>query len=156
MTNFKFSIHTIGFDDNYQPANNTRITTNFANLARGERRQQNLRKTLAMINQRFNSLVFWDNPLSSRYSLQLDIISVAIQVEGDSANNHQQFPAIEVVKTTILDHKTGQSIPILCSFRNLSAALSEKTCDLPERIRQQNLSAHQQPASVVGCGVPAQ
>lgn len=110
MSNFKFSIHSIGFDEHYQPANNTRITTNFANLARGERRQQNLRNTFAMINQRFNSLVRWDNPNSDRYSVQLDIISVAIQIEGSSARHDQQFPAIEVLKTTILDHKTGQRI----------------------------------------------
>ncbi len=110
MSNFKFSIHSLGFDEHYQPANNTRITTNFANLARGERRQQNLRNTFAMINSRFNSLVCWDNPNSDRYSVQLDIISVAIQIEGSCANNDQQFPAIEVLKTTILDHKTGQRI----------------------------------------------
>jgi hypothetical protein len=110
MSNFKFSIHSIGFDENYQPANNTRITTNFANLARGERRQQNLRNTLAMINQRFNHLVSWDNPDSSRYSLQLDIISVAIQIEGASTHHDQQFPAIEVLKTTILDHKLTSAL----------------------------------------------
>jgi hypothetical protein len=106
MNNFKFSIKSIGFDENYQPADNTRITTNFANLARGERRQQNLRNTLAMINNRFNSLVFWDNPNSDRYSVQLDIISVDIQIESTSHN----FPAIEVLKTTIIDRKTNQRI----------------------------------------------
>ena len=110
MSNFKFSIHSIGFDENYQPANNTRITTNFANLARGERRQQNLRNTLAMINNRFNSLVFWDNPNSDRYSVQLDIISVAIQIEGTSESSDHNFPAIEVLKTTIIDSKTNQRI----------------------------------------------
>ncbi|CAI3795290.1 DUF1852 domain-containing protein [Rheinheimera sp. MM224] len=106
MNNFRFSIKSIGFDENYQPADNTRITTNFANLARGERRQQNLRNTLAMINNRFNSLVFWDNPNSDRYSVQLDIISVDIQIESTSHN----FPAIEVLKTTIIDSKTNQRI----------------------------------------------
>jgi hypothetical protein len=114
MNNFNFSINSIGFDENYQPADNTRITTNFANLARGERRQQNLRNTLAMINSRFNSLVFWDNPASDRYSVQLDIISVAIQIEGavsnTKENNDHKFPAIEVLKTTIIDHKTKQRI----------------------------------------------
>ena len=114
MNNFKFSIKSIGFDENYQPADNTRITTNFANLARGERRQQNLRNTLAMINNRFNSLVFWDNPNSDRYSVQLDIISVAIQIEGavsnTKENNDLNFPAIEVLQTTIIDHKTKQHI----------------------------------------------
>ena len=110
MNQFTFSIHSIGFDENYQPANNTRITTNFANLARGERRQQNLRNTLAMINQRFNSLVSWDNPNTDRYSVQLDIISVDIQIENTSADHNKQFPAIEVLKTTIIDHKTNQAI----------------------------------------------
>ncbi|WP_233078138.1 DUF1852 domain-containing protein [Rheinheimera soli] len=110
MNNFKFSIKSIGFDENYQPADNTRITTNFANLARGERRQQNLRNTLAMINNRFNSLVFWDNPNSDRYSVQLDIISVAIQIEDTSESNDHNFPAIEVLKTTIIDSKTNQRI----------------------------------------------
>lgn len=114
MNNFRFSIKSIGFDENYQPADNTRITTNFANLARGERRQQNLRNTLAMINTRFNSLVCWDNPNSDRYSLQLDIISVAIHVDSTSANtlesSDHNFPAIEVLKTTIIDRSTGQRI----------------------------------------------
>ena len=110
MNNFRFSIKSIGFDENYQPADNTRITTNFANLARGERRQQNLRNTLAMINNRFNSLVFWDNPNSDRYSVQLDIISVAIHVESTPENNDHNFPAIEVLKTTIIDSKTNQRI----------------------------------------------
>lgn len=110
MSNFKFSINSIGFDENYQPANNTRITTNFANLARGERRQQNLRNTLAMINKRFNSLVCWDNPNSDRYALELDIISVAIHLDGTQESNNQHFPAIEVLKTTIIDHKTNQRI----------------------------------------------
>jgi hypothetical protein len=110
MSNFKFSIKSIGFDENYQPANNTRITTNFANLARGESRQQNLRNTLAMINHRFNSLVFWDNPNSDRYSVQLDIISVAIHVDGTSESDDHNFPAIEVLKTTIIDSKTNQRI----------------------------------------------
>ena len=40
---FSFAISSIDFDENYQPLEHTRITTNFANLARGESRQQNLR-----------------------------------------------------------------------------------------------------------------
>ena len=53
---FTFSIKRICFDEHYHPSDNTRITTNFANLARGEKRQQNLRNALAMINNRFNAL----------------------------------------------------------------------------------------------------
>ena len=68
-TAFQCSIKRIRFDENYKPANNTRLTTNFANLARGESRQENLRRTLAMINNRFNSLATADNPRGDRYHL---------------------------------------------------------------------------------------
>ena len=42
---FTFSIKSINFDEDYRPSDNTRITTNFANLARGTSRQENLRNT---------------------------------------------------------------------------------------------------------------
>jgi hypothetical protein len=60
--NFTFAIKRSSFDENYNPSENTRITTNFANLARGKNRQENLRNTLVMINNRFNTLAHWDNP----------------------------------------------------------------------------------------------
>ena len=105
-TKFACSIKRIRFDENYQPANNTRLTTNFANLARGESREENLRRTLAMINNRFNSLASVDNPNSDRYSLEIDIISAELDVEG----NGQTFPFIETLKSTIIDHKTNERI----------------------------------------------
>ncbi len=118
---FTFSIKRIGFDEHYQPADHTRLTTNFANLARGEARQQNLRNTLAMINQRFNSLAHWDNPAGDRYSLELEIVSVDIQLrDAETAEPQparaaeqlpgQAFPSIEVLKTTIVDHHSGERI----------------------------------------------
>lgn len=61
-TALAFNITSIIFDENYHPSNSTRLTTNFANLARGESRQENLRNTLNMINNRFNALAHWDNP----------------------------------------------------------------------------------------------
>ncbi|MGL1830384.1 UNVERIFIED_CONTAM: DUF1852 family protein [Acinetobacter sp. HSTU-ASm16] len=103
---FEFSIKSIRFDENYRPADNTRITTNFANLARGEAREENLRNTLTMINNRFNDLAQWDNPNGDRYALELDIISVGIDVEG----NGETFPTIEILKTTIIDYQTNQRI----------------------------------------------
>ena len=102
--NFTFTVKNISFDENYQPSDNTRITTNFANLARGASRQQNLRNALRMINNRFNALAHWDNPTADRYSVELEIIHVDIDVEG----NGQTFPTIEVLKTNIVDHKTGK------------------------------------------------
>ncbi|HDU8210605.1 putative oxygenase MesX [Acinetobacter baumannii] len=103
---FACSIKRIRFDENYKPANNTRLTTNFANLARGESRQENLRRTLAMINTRFNSLATVDNPKGDRYSLEIDIISAEIDIEG----NGQTFPFIETLKSAIIDHQTGERI----------------------------------------------
>ncbi len=103
---FTFTIKSTRFDENYTPSSSTRITTNFANLARGECRQENLRNALRMIDNRCNNLAHWDNPASDRYSVELDIISVDMDVEG----NGETFPAIEVLKTTILDRKTGARI----------------------------------------------
>ncbi|MGO3741894.1 DUF1852 domain-containing protein [Kerstersia sp.] len=102
---FTFSLKSIRFDENYHPSNNTRLTTNFANLARGESRQENLRNTLRMINNRFNSLAHWDNPKGNRYSVELDIISIEINVDTTSTSN--ALPLIEILKTSIIDHQTG-------------------------------------------------
>ena len=103
---FTYTISHIRFDENYQPADSTRLTTNFANLARGESRQENLRKTLAMINNRINDLAHWDNPTADRYSVEVDIISADLDIEG----NGNTFPVIETLKTTIVDHKENTRI----------------------------------------------
>lgn len=104
--NFSFSIKRVSLDENYHPSDNTRLTTNFANLARGENRQQNLRNALRMINSNFNALVSWDNPTGDRYSVELEIVSVDIDV----AANGEAFPSIEVLKTYIIDHQTNERI----------------------------------------------
>lgn len=103
---FSFSIKSLRFDEYYRPAENTRLTTNFANLARGESRQQNLRNVLMMIDQRFNSLVCWDNFEQRRYSVELEIISVDICIKGQG----HAFPMIEILKTTILDKASNKRI----------------------------------------------
>ncbi|MDO5680471.1 MAG: DUF1852 family protein [Pelistega sp.] len=105
-TAFQCSIKRIRFDENYQPADSTRLTTNFANLARGESRADNLRRALAMINNRFNNLANVDNPKGDRYSLEIDIISAEIDIEG----NGKAFPFIEMLKSTIIDHQTNERI----------------------------------------------
>src|SRR5690625_6992099 len=66
MTPVTFSIEKTRFDENYRPLGNTRLTTNFANLARGENRQQNLRSALKMIDDRFNELARQDNEEGDR------------------------------------------------------------------------------------------
>ena len=103
-----FSLQSTVFDEHYQPAETTRLTTNFANLARGENRQQNLRKTLRMINQRFNDLAHWDNPAGDRYTVELEIISVEMSL--DVQNQRGVFPLIEVLKTSIFDKTANKRI----------------------------------------------
>jgi hypothetical protein len=103
-----FTIRKVAFDEDYRPADNTRLTTNFANLARGEGRQENLRNTLRMIDNRFNSLVHWDNPSGDRYSVELTIISVDLDIDdGESKNS---FPIIEMLQTDIIDRLSAESI----------------------------------------------
>lgn len=103
-----FSIRKTAFDEDYRPADDTRITTNFANLARGDGRRDNLRNTLQMIDNRFNSLAHWDNPKGDRYSVKLTIISVDIDM-GDQGNS-SSFPIIEMLQTGIFDNKTHELI----------------------------------------------
>lgn len=104
--NFTFTTKSLRFDENYNPSNSTRITTNFANLARGEKRQENLHNALVMIDNRFNSLANWDNPKSDRYTVELDIISVELKIESAGTS----FPVIEILKTNIVDKKTNERI----------------------------------------------
>lgn len=105
---FAFAIKRICFDENYHPSDNTRITTNFANLARGKSRQENLRNTLRMIDNRFNALAHWDNPKGDRYTVELEIISVEMSVDVEGSEN--ALPLIEILKTNIFDRKTNERI----------------------------------------------
>ncbi len=103
-----FNLKSIRLDEDYQPSDSTRITTNFANLARGTSRQQNLRNTLRMIDNRFNDLAHWDNPAGDRYAVELQIMSVDMNIDSGSRND--VFPLLEILKTGILDRKTNQRI----------------------------------------------
>lgn len=107
MTNsgFTFTISSVPFDEEYRPADGTRVTTNFANLARGERRRENLRNTLVMIDRRFNALMHWDNPTGDRYTLALQIVSAALTL-GEGARD-EAFPLIEILHTTVTDRVSG-------------------------------------------------
>jgi hypothetical protein len=107
-TDCVFTISTTRFDEEYSPSSHSRNTTNFANLARGENRQQNLRNALTMINNRFNDLARWDNPRGDRYVVELDIVSVDLQITA--AGDDATFPLIEVLDVLILDTQTGARI----------------------------------------------
>ena len=103
---FTFHITTTRFDEDYTPSEDSRITTNFANLARGEHRQDNLRNALTMIDRRFNDLAHWDNPTRDRYALELEIISAALEFADGSDDEH--FPLLEVLDIAIVDRATGR------------------------------------------------
>ncbi|RMN34726.1 hypothetical protein ALQ61_04161 [Pseudomonas coronafaciens pv. zizaniae] len=103
-----FSVKRTRFDEDYSPSDTTRITTNFANLARGESRQENLRNTLTMIDNRFNALAHWDNPKGDRYTVELDIVSAEMNIAA--GDNHPAIPLMEVLKTTIIDRKIDAQI----------------------------------------------
>lgn len=105
---FSFTIKSIRFDENYHPSDTTRVTTNFANLARGKSRQENLRNTLRMIDNRFNNLAHWDNPNGDRYAVELEIISVSMNIDAEGSND--PLPLIEILKPNIVDKKTGERI----------------------------------------------
>lgn len=108
IKDFTFAIKSVRFDEDYQPSENTRITTNFANLARGKSRQENLRNTFRMIDNRFNALVHWDNPEGDRYAVQLEIISVEMNIGGERSS--AALPLIEILKTNIIDRKNDKRI----------------------------------------------
>lgn len=110
MTNeFTFKISTTRFDEDYAPSENSRITTNFANLARGEHRHQNLRNALTMINRRFNDLARWDNPNQDRYEVELEIVSADLQFIA--SGREQKFPFLEILDVQILDRISGVRHP---------------------------------------------
>jgi hypothetical protein len=83
-------------------------------------RQQNLRNTLRMIDNRFNDLAHWDNPTGDRYAVELEIISVEMRMDASSGND--VFPLIEILKTCILDKKTNQRID------GIAGTTSRPTC----------------------------
>src|SRR5699024_11983733 len=89
-------------------------------LARGKHRQANMRNTLSMINNRFNDLADWDNPQGNRYSVELKIVSVDI----DIADNGDVFPMIEVLETTVVDHKTDQRVEVIVG-NNFSSSVRD-------------------------------
>ncbi|MCJ1705552.1 putative oxygenase MesX [Rathayibacter sp. VKM Ac-2926] len=100
-----FRITTTCFDEHYSPSSSSRATTNFANLARGEHRRQNLRNALTMIERRFNDLAHWDNPGRDRYAVELEIVSVEVRFPAEEAV--RDFPLLEVLDVTICDKLTG-------------------------------------------------
>ncbi|WP_110589089.1 putative oxygenase MesX [Microbacterium suaedae] len=109
-TDLTFSISTTRFDEEYSPSAGSRVTTNFANLARGEGRRQNLRNVLKMIDDRVNDLADHDNPQRNRYAVELDIVSVDLHIDAAGTGHGAGVPLIEMLDVQILDRTTGERI----------------------------------------------
>ncbi|KTR07235.1 putative oxygenase MesX [Curtobacterium luteum] len=108
-----FSITRTRFDEDYSPSDSSRLTTNFANLARGERRQENLRNALGMIDGRLNELAGSASATAAvsgatgdRYRAELDIVSVSMEFSDDGSD--ERFPLLEMLDVTIVDQHTGE------------------------------------------------
>ena len=101
-----FSIHTTPFDEDYTPAASTRATTNFANLARGADRRENLRAALAMIDGRLNDLAPWDNPERDRYTARIEIVSIDVHFTADDGAD-VDFPLMEMLDVRVVERATG-------------------------------------------------
>lgn len=134
-----FSISRLSFNEDYTPVETTRATTNFANLARGASRKENLQKTLQMMNTRFNALAHWDNDSADRYELGIEIISVGITL-----GTHGQIdalPLIEMLDTSLIDRKrdvrlkgmTGNSFSSYIRDYDFSLLLPEHLAQNPDK-----------------------
>ncbi|AXK47131.1 putative oxygenase MesX [Brachybacterium saurashtrense] len=110
-TDFTFSLRTTRFDEDYVPDSGSRITTNFANLARGDDRRENLRRALTMISARANELAGTED----RYAVELDIVSAELHPSADEgeepAADDAGIPLIEMLDVQILDRATGARLP---------------------------------------------
>ena len=103
-----YNVRRTLFDENYCPGDATRLTTNFANLARGKNRRENLQNTVKMIDSHFNSLAHWDNPRADRYAVQLEIVTVEMSLV--SGVNNGSFQLMEVLRPVINDRKNGKRV----------------------------------------------
>lgn len=141
-TDFSFSIRTTRFDEDYVPSSGSRITTNFANLARGEHRRENLRRALRMIDERANELAGGGD----RYAVELDIVSADLHLGAgaEAADGGEGLPLIEMLDVRILDRATGERLPGITG-NNFSSYVRDHDFSV-------RLPAHQQAAGDAGSG----
>lgn len=117
-----FEITTTPFDERYRPSATSRSTTNFANLARGEDREENLRAVLAMIDRRFDELTCGDAPPSDRHRVTLEIVSADLCFTADGED--VRFPLVEMLASRVHDRETGADVEGVVGH-NLSSYLRD-------------------------------
>lgn len=96
------------FDAGYVPADQTRLTTNYANLAKDPRgRSERIAATLALIDRRFHEALGELGGVH-RYRLALDILTVGIRFENGPA---VWFPMTETLRCRIHDLQQERWLP---------------------------------------------
>jgi Domain of unknown function (DUF1852) len=94
------------FNLQFVPSSDTRETTNYANLARDPAtRSNNLTTLFGLINQSLNQQLA-DNSRSTRYAIQIDILSVRALFEA--SHSPAGFRLTEVMQASVLDTQTGE------------------------------------------------
>ena len=147
-----FSIHTTPFDEDYTPAASTRATTNFANLARGTDRRENLRAALAMIDGRLNDLAPCDNPERDRYTARIEIVSIDVHFTADDGAD-VDFPLMEMLK--LFTEKDAEAV--ILGTRVPNDAASNFGCIVSDSHTRRVLHYVEKPEShisnLINCGV---
>ena len=96
----ELKLSTTRLDASYMPASASRLSTNFANLAKDpNNRSQRINSLLARINQRF-SLAIGNLDDQSRYQLEIDILTIHIRFENMTT---EWFPMTETLSCRIYD-----------------------------------------------------
>ena len=100
-----FTSKMIDLDEYYVPNSLTRATTNFANLARGKNRRENLVNLFSMINNRINSLLNENNENGNRYKIHIKILTVYLSF---CKYDHPPFPINEMLYSEVEDTLNDQ------------------------------------------------
>lgn len=125
------------FDRDYLPAAHTRLTTNFANLARGDDRHENLCKYFEITERRLNELMQVAGH-RGEYSIRLNIVS-AFCAFGES----KSFPVAEMLEATVVDNASGEELQ-----GSLGNNLSSYVRDYDFNVVLPEIAKHGDPKSV--------
>lgn len=100
-------LNSTDYDENYAVPSGTRLTTNFANLAKEEiGRSERIKATLAWIHERFHELLGCSHD-PKRYRLRLEVLTIEIrflECGGD------WFPMTEMLRCRIHDSVNGADL----------------------------------------------
>jgi hypothetical protein len=116
----EFNLRKIPYNVDYKPDKLTRITTNYANLARGHSRKDNIKFTFELINTTLNKILTPQSFTNLNYKIDLFINQVIVRFHP----NDEWFPLVEMLGANVIDNSNLRSYPCCCGF-NLSSYLRD-------------------------------